>query len=697
MTALVFWARRRYGPEIEKANFLDLKFLNALPTPSGEDRPTDLIDTPPFPKEIQAISSIEIIKQYKLPIDKLVRESSLAEEEINLYLLPAIEKLVHIVHLLPASHEDHHSYEGGLLTHSLETATNAVIAAQNHIFDAGEMPGQKYQNKQRWILASAIAGLAHDLGKVIRDIRVVNADTHKVKRMDIPMKNWIKRYQVRAYSINWAGEDRTPKSHQGDSHFMLRSLLSDSIVNFLCYEGNSKIYKALRDSVYDMSSGPLGKLLQEADIRSSSDDQVHRAQLSANNQIIQTSNASQICHAIQYLLTTGKWTYNKSDSRVFVTREGCFLVWAEDATGKNITAQEISEASREIAKDTHTSYVQRSKTVMYENLLHGRVLLPRDKDEGYLWVVCPIVTKNKYVQCLRFHNAQHLFGFDMVPNMIDAHLEGTEANLRQHTAWTKEYGEVPETFNPVRTPKTAVTIEDVINQMDIERKDEAIEEVRLILEKHLKGQEEAKKEKQGVEAKEEVTPNTLTADSEEDSKNVVDYSPDAEECDDSADAEESADGDERNSQMMTEEEGETEAEEDVREAARNRIMRLSAGTLFNEGKPSTQEENEAPKLSPDSESVQTDSLESENARPKKLTMADYLNIVEELRSATKSKKGSILGVVLHDENGELPEEVSLAPFYQEAERRGMDRVTLDSILKGSGLDYNPNSQTVRLG
>lgn len=713
MGALIVWAQRTFVPEIEKSNFLDLRFLNAIPIPKGEDRPTDLIDTPPFPKEIQAISSMEIIKQYKLPIDKLVRESSLSESEINLYLLPAIEKLVHIVHLLPASHEDHHSYEGGLLTHSLETATNAVIAAQNHIFDAGEMPGQKYQNKQRWILAAAIAGLAHDLGKVIRDIRVVDADTHRVKRMDVPMKNWIRRYQVRAYSINWTGDDRTPKSHQGDSHFMLRSLLSDSIVNYLCYEGSSTIYKALRDSVYDMSSGPLGKLLQEADIRSSSDDQVHRAQLSANNQIIQTSNASQICHAIQMMLTTGKWSYNKPDSRVFVTREGCFLLWSEDATGRNITAQEISETSREIAKDTHTSYVQRSKTVMYENLLHGRVLLPKDKDGDYLWTVCPIVTKNKYLLCLRFHNAQHLFGFDMVPNMIDAHVEGTEANLRQRTAWTKEYGVIPETFNPLKATQPssfkASTLEDLINGMEIEKKDEAIDEMRLVLEKYMKreivvpdfipeGQENLPREANTTE-----TVVNMGNDEEEEPQNVVEYASDVEdqsEDEDSEDADESVlnnvHSDDENSQRLTECEG--ESEEEVRANARNRILRFSSEKSFMEEKTSTLEEATQILSDKPSENHQPSHKPEDNvsARSKKLTMADYRDIVEELRVALKSRQGIILGAIVPDENGVMPEEVSLASFYREADRRGLVRVTLDSILKGSGIDYNANSQTVRL-
>ena len=486
-------------PETNPTNFLDLTFLNKVPVAAGADRPTDLIDTPPFPREIEAIPSIEIIRKYKAPIDRLVRESALSDEEVNAYLLPAVEKLAGIVHLLPASQEDHHSYEGGLFTHSLETATNAVVAAQNQIFDADETPGQKYQNKKRWVLAAALAGLAHDLGKVIQDIRVVDADTHKVRRMDVPMKNWIDSDHVRAYSISWANEDRTPKSHQGDSHFMLRSILSDYIVHFLCFEGNPKIYKALRNAVYDMSSGPLGKILQDADIRSASDDQVHRAQLSANNQIIQTSNAGQICRAIQRLLTSSKWSYNKPDSKVFVTREGCFLRWDDEST-----AAEISAASRQLASETKTSYVPRSKEIMYENLQHGRVLLQKEKVGGYMWSVCPIATKNKYITCLRFHNAQHLFGFDMVPTIIDAHVLGTQAVARQKNAWIKEYGEVPETFNQsteetINGEKPEVLIERAIGVMKVDDRNKTFEDVLGVLRNHRKEKGTGKDKGKGAE------------------------------------------------------------------------------------------------------------------------------------------------------------------------------------------------------
>ena len=725
-------------PEENPTNFLDLQFLSEVPEAKGKDRPTDLIDSPPFPREIEAIPSIEIIRRYKAPIDRLVRESALSEEEVNAYLLPAVEKLAGIVHLLPASQEDHHSYEGGLFTHSLETATNAVVAAQNQIFDADETPGQKYQNKKRWVLAAALAGLAHDLGKVIQDIRVVDADTHKIRRMDIPMKNWIDADHVRAYSISWANEDRTPKSHQGDSHFMLRSILSDYIVHFLCFEGNPKIYKALRNAVYDMSSGPLGKILQDADIRSASDDQVHRAQLSANNQIIQTSNAGQICRAIQRLLTSGKWTYNKADSKVFVTREGCFLRWDDDST-----ATEISAASRQLASETKTSYVPRSKEIMYENLQHGRVLLQKEKVGGFMWSVCPIATKNKYITCLRFHNAQHLFGFDMVPTMIDAHVLGSQASLRQKTAWLKEYGEVPETFNQnteetINGEKPEVLIERAIGVMEVDDRNKTFEEVLGVLRSHSK-----KKEVPATSPEENVqnptqtleSPNTTQMDVQSPSTELENAAGE-ENADDEAVAtedevpNENADAadipDEVSEDSETAEKGTENPEEEINEEPDPLGGEESAYVDYAEEEEGEVEpRNDTDILNePDDEALARarsrilSSMGGNNSSPKEKvsrktikgeererltptnevkapTMNDYKRLITDLEENVKNMGGKFFKrSEIRDAKG--GKEVSLAGFYKEADRRGMNRDVLEQILKQSRLRVNYDKGIVKI-
>ncbi len=708
------------------SNFLDLSFLSTVPDPTGKYQPTDLLESPPFPKEIEAIPSVEIIKRYKSAISRLVRESGLSEQDTNQYLLPAVEKLAAAVHLLPASQEDHHSYEGGLFLHSVETAINAVVAARNHIFDADETPKEKYQNKKRWVMAAAIAGLAHDLGKLTRNIRTVDADTHKVRRMDIPMRNWIKYYKVRAYSISWTIEDRSPKSHQVDSFFMLRCLLSDSLVNFLCNDGNPKIYQALRDVVYDMSKGSLGKILQVADTRSASDDQVHRAQLSANNRIIQTSNAGQICRAIQMLLTSGKWSYNKADSKVFVTREGAFLKWDDE------TVSQISEASRKLAQETKTSYIPRTKAIMFDNLVHGRVLLEKENNHGYSWLICPIVLKNNYISCLRFYNAQHLFGFDMLPTMIEAHVHGKEASSNQREAWRREYGTVPESFSVtvdelINGERPIDVIEHAISVMKLDDGEKTFEEVLSIITSHSEKKEEAENGKVGIPEREntaepprnsspskgrvKLTPipvqnSTRVTEPAAGTAPASDVSSIASEIPDSdedgvinSEGHEEEEYNEESDPLGSEENpyAEVAAEEGISEdnysisnnPTEDNLVQARARILSSIQKGGVSRET-TEKSKPKAETIPVVKV----TPPK--TMEQRLNdFIDELKQDIGNGGGRLLPKnTIREKNGNY--EANLSTFYRIAKESGLDKAALKIMLRNSKLDINFSSGVIYL-
>jgi conjugal transfer pilus assembly protein TraI len=84
---------------------------------------------------------------------------------------PAIERYAEIVHLLPASADDHHRERGGLLFHGLEVGYLTLKSARASLYgkDMGE---RKQAGRERWMFACFIAGLCHDLGKVASDVEV---------------------------------------------------------------------------------------------------------------------------------------------------------------------------------------------------------------------------------------------------------------------------------------------------------------------------------------------------------------------------------------------------------------------------------------------------------------------------------------------------------------------------------------------
>lgn len=478
-------------------DFLTTEFLKKLEPLKGDDRPTDEIENPPYPTAIKAVSSLAIAKKYQIPIAALMNHSGLNEVEANTMLLPAIEDTIRIVHMLPASEQDHHSYEGGLLTHSLEVALNAAIAAQNHIFDEKEYPAQKYENRKRWVLAAILAGLAHDFGKVIDDIQVINAETHRRKRMDILMRNWIVNTQVKSYSISWRSGNRSPKSHQEGSFFLLRSILSDAIVNFLCFKGNPHIYKALRDAVYNQS-GPLGSILANADGRSAREDREHRKKIGIGFHSIITQDAGAFCRGISHLVETNAWSVNEKDSNVFITSEGVFLRWQSDAKALEQMLRQIANASKEADA---TNDPQTNPQIILGTLINGRALVKRD-GEGYPWVVCPITLESTYIRCLRFQSPELLLGSSAIVPFIEAHVFGIAATGTQQEAWLKRYGAVPTPFfaneNKAEAEETAwESIRSAIHKLGVQKEQQVFNNIQKMIEKERGKVEEAPAKKEG--------------------------------------------------------------------------------------------------------------------------------------------------------------------------------------------------------
>jgi hypothetical protein len=83
-------------------------------------------------------------------------------------VLPLLQRLTAFCWDLPASEAHHHSRPFGLLTHSLEVATQALVAfTQSSLWwQQAPDPAQRHRMQPSWRLGTALAGLLHDVGKV---------------------------------------------------------------------------------------------------------------------------------------------------------------------------------------------------------------------------------------------------------------------------------------------------------------------------------------------------------------------------------------------------------------------------------------------------------------------------------------------------------------------------------------------------
>ena len=153
-----------------------------------------------------------LLQQHRESIKRLCNALPLSESKLEELILPILEKLIRLVHLLPASSSHHHSYPGGLIVHSLQCAEIAVEIGSYEIKFDEKTPEDKYLNRDKWILACCLVGLLHDSGKVF-DLKVTDQQGQMWNPNTLTLLDWIEQNNVDNYLVHWLPE-RQHKAHQ---------------------------------------------------------------------------------------------------------------------------------------------------------------------------------------------------------------------------------------------------------------------------------------------------------------------------------------------------------------------------------------------------------------------------------------------------------------------------------------------------
>ena len=100
---------------------------------------------------------------------RIKRLFSVTNEVWEGHYLYAIERFSELVQEVPASEIHHHSTEGGLIDHTLESLYSAVRISQGYILPPNAEPEEIAASSDRWRYGVFITILAHDIGKVVLD------------------------------------------------------------------------------------------------------------------------------------------------------------------------------------------------------------------------------------------------------------------------------------------------------------------------------------------------------------------------------------------------------------------------------------------------------------------------------------------------------------------------------------------------
>ena len=398
---------------------------------------------PPFPRAVEAVSSRDIINSQAELIRSLCRVTPLSEKEIDAVLLPCIVSLAEFVHLLPASQYDHHMGTGGLFGHSLEVAYYAVNGAKSRIFDVTESPEKAHLNRARWILAAALCGLVHDIGKAVTDMVITSESDQDVwyPRQET-LAHWLRRKHLSSYYVAWK-QNRENNRHQTASVEFAHEVIPQATYAFLSAAGNFRIEQEIRDAVLNSTNArghPLCELLSMADVYSCKVDKERKKGLDPKTFYVSSPVAESVVDGLRDLIRNGTWKVNEPGGRVFVTTAGCFVVWTNlDDLINTLVAKGIKAVPRE-------------PNVLADVLIDHNVALPPPEDlsttDGRYWSICPICSANGFLTTLRVDDAKRLYVSGMPPVPIVAMVRGMDLSEEDKAAWVARNGSLPVTKKP---------------------------------------------------------------------------------------------------------------------------------------------------------------------------------------------------------------------------------------------------------
>lgn len=425
---------------------------------------TDKIDAtwPPAPHPVEALSVHDLFRANGKLIRDLCYATTLSEEESEKFLLPVITNLARIVHLTPASEYDHHQGYGGLFTHSLEVAYYAANDAKTTIFDRSASPKDLYLNKRRWILTAVLAALAHDIGKVFTDMEITAPNgQHWVQ--DEPIVDWLRKNGIKSYYISFR-PGREHNAHKSASLANSGMLIPKETFTFLGLTGyGEQMLKEFRNALLEGKEGGLiGKILDNADGLSRRVDQLRQRKIRPEFKNVAHPQGDQLLKAIRVLIQHAFWTTNRDrDSRVFNTKQGCYIVWSED-----VVAQARAQAL-DMGFESLPSDMLRLATVLVDA---GAAI--RNSDEvsnthNVFWRVTPIVLGNMQVDCIRLADPQLIFDATP-PAAIEAIVEGLAVDDVTKKAWIDRWKFLPvQRISREEEEATGYT-EDYVNALALE-------------------------------------------------------------------------------------------------------------------------------------------------------------------------------------------------------------------------------------
>jgi hypothetical protein len=311
----------------------------------------EVIGYPPSPQGIPVVQPQVLLEKMMPQINRMKSELGLTYDEFDEIMLPVMLRWIEYADLLPASEYNHHSTGGGLIYHSFDVAIRAMIRAQTTQFPKGIGTMADTQNSNyHWKVATVLAALLHDGGKVLADIVVSdgNPDPHKEivwdAHDDQTLNEWAQEHNIERYFVRW-NKQRHMK-HQNASLMVMQRLVPQRTWSWIddCFDGKF-IHSAMLNAVAKGSvEHPMSRIVAESDSVSTREDRYHRNS-HITKEIKRIPLSDLMADSIKHKVLTGHFEVNRKGAKIWFVDNKLYLIWQAIAPE---LIQEISEAGYSI-------------------------------------------------------------------------------------------------------------------------------------------------------------------------------------------------------------------------------------------------------------------------------------------------------------------------------------------------------------
>lgn len=295
-------------------------------------RPISLEEIPRYPPFIAGLPAVDlelVLESQKELIVWIKNNLALGDHDYQKYVHKVILRYAGFVHFLPASENHHHRGAGGLFRHGLEVAR--FMLEEIHGIDPyatplnTDPPQKKAKDKFYWRLSNFYAGLLHDIGKPLTDVRVTDKDgRYQWRPREISLADWLISNGLDRYYLHWQ-KDRH-KLHETLGPSLLDQILGKDIAGTFAHEANLTFNDLIRSvSKMDDDTDMVLRVIK-CDQRSTGLD------LEKNNYNPDTHGSavpvfSYIKDIIREHIEVSDWKVNTKGHPVWFCEDGLFIAW----------------------------------------------------------------------------------------------------------------------------------------------------------------------------------------------------------------------------------------------------------------------------------------------------------------------------------------------------------------------------------